>query len=104
MLALMAGKDRRAAPRRSVHESRPEAIRAAGGWYRAFGQDIAGLKTYSRLSLPIAALHFPGHTDLLTSLAETAATFHDVEISGTGHYLAEEQPTSVADALLGFFG
>jgi pimeloyl-ACP methyl ester carboxylesterase len=39
--------------------SRPEAIRAAGGWYRTFGQDIADLATYPRVATPIAALHFP---------------------------------------------
>ncbi|WP_330252637.1 hypothetical protein OG874_42410 [Nocardia sp. NBC_00565] len=50
-----------------------------------------------------AALHFPGHTDLLTSLADTAATFRGVEIPDTGHYLAEEQPGRVATALLDFF-
>lgn len=84
--------------------SRPEAIRAAGGWYRSFGQDIADLATYPRLTTPIAALHFSGHTDLLTSLADAATTVQGVEIHGTGHYLAEEQPNQVAQALAAFLG
>jgi len=83
--------------------SRPEAIRAAGGWYRTFGQDIADLATYPRLTTPVAALHFPGHTDLLASLADTATTFRGIEIPGTGHYLAEEQPIQVAETLAAFF-
>jgi hypothetical protein len=83
--------------------SRPEAVRAAGGWYRSFGQDIADLATYPRVTTPIAALHFPGHTDLLTSLADTASAFQGIEIPGTGHYLAEEQPDQVAQALAAFF-
>jgi pimeloyl-ACP methyl ester carboxylesterase len=84
--------------------SRPEAVRAAGGWYRSFGQDIADLASYPRLTTPVAALHFPGHTDLLTSLADTATTVAGIEIPGTGHYLAEEQPHQVAETLAAFFG
>lgn len=84
--------------------SRPEAVRAAGGWYRAFGQDIADLAAYPRLTTPVAALHFPGHTDLLAGLADTAAAFQGIEIPDTGHYLAEEQPGRVAEALAAFFG
>ncbi|WP_433683545.1 alpha/beta fold hydrolase [Nocardia sp. CA-119907] len=84
--------------------SRPEAIRAAGSWYRTFGRDIADLATYPQVTTPIAALHFPGHTDLLTSLADTATTFQSSEIPDTGHYLAEEQPERVAETLAAFFG
>ena len=83
--------------------SRPGAVRAAGGWYRSFGKDIADLATYPRLTTPTAALHFPGHTDLLTSLADTATTYQGIEIPGTGHYLAEEQPEQVAQTLAAFF-
>jgi pimeloyl-ACP methyl ester carboxylesterase len=84
--------------------SRPEAIRAAGGWYRTFGQDITDLATYAPVTTPIAALHFPGHTDLLTSLADTATNFQAIEIPDTGHYLAEEQPDRVSTAMTTFFG
>ncbi|MCD0488958.1 hypothetical protein LPB86_12025 [Pedobacter sp. MC2016-14] len=28
-------------------------LRASGGWYQAFGKDIADIKTYLRLSIPV---------------------------------------------------
>ena len=61
-------------------------------------------KAYPTLTMPVAALHFPGHTDLLDSLAARAARVTAVEIADCGHYLAEEQPEIVAAALHEFFG
>lgn len=84
--------------------SRPANIRAACGWYQAFGQDIVDGTAYPTLTMPTAALHFPGHTDLLDSLAERATQVTAVEIPDCGHYLAEEQPEIVAAALHEFFG
>lgn len=84
--------------------SRPEAIRAANGWYQSFGQDIEDGRTYPKLTMPVAALYFLGHTDLLASLAERAANVTAIEIPDSGHYLAEEQPDIVAGRLCEFFG
>jgi pimeloyl-ACP methyl ester carboxylesterase len=84
--------------------SRPSAIRAASAWYRALPQDIDDDATYSPLQMPVAALYFSGHTDLLDSLRDRATSVVSTEIHDSGHYLAEEQPEAVAEALIQFFG
>ncbi|WP_433625799.1 alpha/beta fold hydrolase [Nocardia sp. CA-120079] len=84
--------------------SRPESIRAANGWYQSFTQDIEDGRAYPKLTIPVAALYFPGHTDILDSLAERATDVHAIEIPDSGHYLAEEQPDLVAAHLCDFFG
>lgn len=84
--------------------SRPESIRAANGWYQSFTQDIEDGRTYAKLTIPVAALHFPGHTDILDSLADRATDVLAIEIPDSGHYLAEEQPDLVAAHLCDFFG
>lgn len=84
--------------------SRPESIRAANGWYQSFTQDIEDSRTYAKLTIPVAALHFPDHTDILDSLAERATDVLAIEIPDSGHYLAEEQPELVAAHLCDFFG
>ncbi|MEV5836677.1 alpha/beta hydrolase [Nocardia sp. NPDC052112] len=84
--------------------SRPESIRAANGWYQGFTQDIEDGRSYAKLAMPVAALYFSGHTDILDSLAERATDVLAIEIPDSGHYLAEEQPDLVAAHLCEFFG
>lgn len=84
--------------------SRREGIRAANGWYQAFSRDIEDGKKYAPLEMPVAALYFTGHTDVLQSLATRATDVTPFEIPNSGHYLAEEQPDLVATHLTDFFG
>ena len=81
----------------------PDSIRAGNGWYQTFGQDIADGQTYPELTLPVQAMYAKGNPSLVESLTGRARDVRPVEINGSGHYLAEEQPDTVAAALIGFF-
>jgi pimeloyl-ACP methyl ester carboxylesterase len=85
--------------------SSPDAIRAANGWYQTFGQDIIDLKTYPRLTLPVLGLASEAGYDYLAGPLHRQAVDVQIErITGSGHYLAEEQPDVVVAHLRKFFG
>ncbi|MGW4244282.1 alpha/beta fold hydrolase [Nocardia sp. NPDC004722] len=84
--------------------SRRANIRAATGWYQALPSDIEDGSKYEPLEMPTAALYFTGHTDLPEALASRATDVTRYEIADSGHYLAEEQPETVAAHLIEFFG
>jgi pimeloyl-ACP methyl ester carboxylesterase len=81
----------------------PDAIRASNGWYQAFGQDIIDIQTYQELTLPVQAMYSLENPTMAESLAGRASNVQPVQISGSGHYLAEEQPDAVTAALVSFF-
>jgi pimeloyl-ACP methyl ester carboxylesterase len=85
--------------------STEDAIRAAGGWYQAFGQDIADEKTYAPVVAPILALGGGegGYRLLRTVLANKGTDVRVVEIPDSGHYIPEEQPEAVVRHLMRFF-
>jgi pimeloyl-ACP methyl ester carboxylesterase len=83
----------------------PDAIRASNGWYQTFGQDIIDGKTYPRLTLPVLGLASePGFDYLAGPLRRQAVDVRLERITGSGHYLAEEQPEAVVGHLRRFFG
>ncbi|MFK3979773.1 alpha/beta fold hydrolase [Micromonospora sp. NPDC050397] len=82
----------------------PGAIRAANGWYQAFGQDITDMQTYGRLPMPVLALGGLYYAPLPMALADRADDIRFVELAGAGHYLAEERPDDVVRVLTEFFG
>ncbi|MFD3592544.1 alpha/beta fold hydrolase [Nocardia sp. NPDC058640] len=83
-----------------------DAIRAGNSWYRTFGRDIADQRGYARVAAPILALGGDkSNYDYLRSLMPAKGTdVTVVEIADCGHYLPEEQPHAVVEALLGFLG
>ncbi|MGV9312231.1 alpha/beta fold hydrolase [Streptomyces sp. NPDC003691] len=86
----------------------PDAIRAGNGWYQTFNRDIEDEAKYPPVEAPILALAstlHQGHADYLRELVPTKGTDVTVtEIAGSGHYLPEEQPQAVIDALTAFLG
>jgi pimeloyl-ACP methyl ester carboxylesterase len=85
--------------------SSPDAIRASNGWYQTFGQDIIDLKTYPRLTLPVLGLASDTSYDYLAvPLRRQAVDVRLERITGSGHYLAEEQPDAVVGHLRKFLG
>lgn len=84
--------------------SYPDAIRAGNGWYQAFGQDIVDVATYPRVTMPVLAMASEGNTFLRDQVAARATDVTGVEIAGSGHLLAEEQPEAVVQGLVKFFG
>jgi pimeloyl-ACP methyl ester carboxylesterase len=82
----------------------PNAIRAGNGWYQAFNRDIQDQQDYQRLRTPMLVLG-GDHSNyrLLRDLMPAKGTdVTVVEVIDCGHYLPEEQPQAVIDALLAF--
>ncbi|MEV0248559.1 alpha/beta hydrolase [Nocardia sp. NPDC050712] len=82
----------------------PDAIRAGNGWYRTFGQDITDEQDYDRVTAPLLALGGDeSNYEYLRNLMPTKGTdVRVVEIAGCGHYIPEEQPAAVIEALVEF--
>lgn len=78
-------------------------IRAANGWYQAFNQDIADMKTYPRLTMPILGIgSYVAYTNMKMSLPAMADNVEVLGFLNSGHYLFEESPAQVLEAVLRF--
>jgi pimeloyl-ACP methyl ester carboxylesterase len=85
--------------------SYPDAIRASNGWFQTFGQDIADLASYGKITAPMLGLADPAFFGFFQQVLPAEGTdVSVVEVKDTGHFLVEEQPQAVIDALTGFFG
>ncbi|UOQ69810.1 alpha/beta fold hydrolase [Hymenobacter volaticus] len=81
----------------------PANIRAANGWYQTFNQDIEDMKTYSRLTTPILGIgSYVAYSNMNMSLPAIADNVEVLDFSNSGHYLFEENPTQVLEAVLRF--
>ncbi|WP_194818725.1 alpha/beta fold hydrolase [Nocardia sp. XZ_19_385] len=86
--------------------STADAIRAGNGWYRTFNQDIADQRGYGRIAAPLLALGgAQSNYEYLRNLMPAKGTeVTVVEIADCGHYIPEEQPHAVVEALTAFLG
>lgn len=83
--------------------NQPESIRASNAWYQTFDQDIADARTYPRLTMPVLGIgSFVSYEYLKMSLPYTAENVRVVGILDSGHYMFEEKPAQVLDAVLNF--
>jgi len=87
----------------------PGAMRAAFELYRAFGQDAVdnqqALRDHGKLTIPVLALWgaLSNSGPLLESMMqEVAERVTGREIARSGHWIPEENPAALADALLAF--
>ncbi|WP_410659086.1 alpha/beta fold hydrolase [Amycolatopsis sp. lyj-112] len=84
---------------------RPDAIRAGNGWYQAFGQDIEDQKAYGKIAAPMLALASEMNYDYFAAVLPSKAVNVQVKkVSGSGHFVAEEQPRTVIGELQAFLG
>ncbi|MFD9489287.1 alpha/beta fold hydrolase [Streptomyces sp. NPDC059991] len=82
----------------------PDGIRAANGWYRAFAQDIADIKTYPKITAPLLGLSSEvSYAQFRQTLPTLATDVRVVKLDKTVHYLQEEAPDRVARAFTEFF-
>jgi pimeloyl-ACP methyl ester carboxylesterase len=83
--------------------NQPENIRAANAWYQAFAQDIADAKSFPLLTMPVLGLGSNvSYNFLKMSLPHVAKNPHLIDLTASGHYMFEEQPQLVLDAVLPF--
>ncbi|RWY47380.1 alpha/beta fold hydrolase [Mucilaginibacter gilvus] len=93
---------------RAVYASaynKTDQIRASNAWYQAFNQDIADSKTYSKLEMPVLAIgSYISYNFMKMGIPYVAEDYKVTGIQDSGHYLAEEQPEAVLEALIPFLG
>jgi pimeloyl-ACP methyl ester carboxylesterase len=83
--------------------NQPANIRASNAWYQAIAQDIADAKTYARLSMPVLGIgSCVSYSYLQMSLPYMAEHVQVIGILDSGHYMFEEKPAQVLQAVLGF--
>jgi pimeloyl-ACP methyl ester carboxylesterase len=83
--------------------NQPENIRASNAWYQAFDQDIADAKTYARLTMPVLGIgSYVSYHYLQMSLPAIAERVQVIGILESGHYMFEEKPDLVLEAVLNF--
>lgn len=90
---------------RAVYESAyssQDAIRASNGWYQAFTQDIIDDESYAVLDMPVLGLGGSGYDRLKATMTKKARNFTAVKIESSGHFVQEEQPEQVTQAMLRF--
>ncbi len=79
----------------------PEAIRAGNGWYQTMRQDVADLRTYPTVTLPILTLSGEeSYPQLREQMADKGTDVRVVAVAGSGHYIAEERPETVVRELV----
>jgi pimeloyl-ACP methyl ester carboxylesterase len=86
--------------------SNPESLRASFEWYRALDTTIAqdGQRKTQRLAMPVLAIggerSFGDH--VADAMRLVANDVQSVVIPGTGHFVAEESPQEMLEALSSF--
>jgi pimeloyl-ACP methyl ester carboxylesterase len=79
-----------------------ESIRSANKWYQAFPQDVVDSKSYEKLTMPVLGIASNGNTMLDHALPMFAESFIVRQITGSGHFIMEEKPKEVIEALKDF--
>lgn len=91
---------------RSVYASvynEAAGIRASNAWYQTFIQDIEDAKIYPQLTMPVLGIgSYISYNYMKTGLPHIAKNVTVTGISDSGHYLYEEQPEQVVDAVISF--
>ncbi len=80
-----------------------ESIRASNAWYQTFTQDIEDAKTYQPLTMPVLGIaSYVSYHFMKMGLPYVAKDVNVVGILDSGHYMYEEQPDQVIEAVLTF--
>lgn len=80
-----------------------DSIRASNAWYQTFTQDIEDAKTYQPLTMPVLGIgSYISYNYMKMGLPYVAKNVNVIGIFDSGHYMFEEKPEQVIDAVLGF--
>ncbi len=86
--------------------SNPESLRGSFGWYRAFGETLAQNDERAKRPLTMPVLAIGGELSYGEHVAEAmralAEDVQSVVIGGAGHWVAEQAPEQLLDALSAF--
>jgi pimeloyl-ACP methyl ester carboxylesterase len=85
--------------------SRPRVLSAALGWFRAFVHDVEDNREWLQrpLEVPYLALADPRALAAMTKQAQLiSADPRTTEIGPAGHWIPQEQPRQILDALISF--
>ncbi len=81
----------------------PESIRASNAWYQTFTQDIEDAKTYLPLSMPVLGIgSYVSYNFIKMGLPYVAQNPTVIGILDSGHYMYEEKPEQVLEAIFDF--
>ncbi|MBL3658789.1 alpha/beta fold hydrolase [Fulvivirga sediminis] len=79
------------------------SIRASNSWYQAFAQDIEDSKTYQQLDMPVLGIgSYVSYNYMKMGLPYVAKNLDVIGMMDSGHYMYEEQPEPVIDAVVNF--
>jgi pimeloyl-ACP methyl ester carboxylesterase len=82
-----------------------ESIRASNAWYQTFTQDIADGKNYQQLTMPVLGVGSNvSYNFIKMGLPYVAKDCRVVGLLESGHYMNEEQPEKVLEAVIPFLG
>ena len=80
-----------------------ESIRASNAWYQTFTQDIEDAKGYQMITVPVLGIgSYISYNYMNMGLPYVAKDVNIIGILNSGHYLYEEQPEQVVDAIVNF--
>jgi pimeloyl-ACP methyl ester carboxylesterase len=80
-----------------------DSIRASNAWYQTFTQDIEDAKQYEPLTMPVLGIgSHVSYNYMQMGLPYVAKDVQVIGILTSGHYLYEEQPEDVIDAVIDF--
>ncbi|PDP87579.1 alpha/beta hydrolase [Glycomyces fuscus] len=84
--------------------STADAVRAGNAWYREFTTDIADERTYAPVSAPVLVLggELSNHASLREVMPAKGTDVRVLGVPDCGHYIPEERPEAVIDALESF--
>lgn len=83
----------------------PGSIRASNGWYQSFTQDIEDARAYGQLEMPVLGIgSYISYHYMKMGLPHIAKNVTVQGMMDSGHYMFEEQPGKVIEAIKGFLG
>ena len=83
--------------------NQPESIRAANAWYQTLMQDMEDAKTYPILTMPVLGIgSYVAYENLKRGMPAMAQNAQVIGLLDSGHYMFEESPERVLDAVLSF--